>query len=78
MSITDVRSSLFLRSPAFTLDTNGFTVIKHSSTLSSPPYSPIAGTMLAIHYPEIEKPVKEQTGASMVLTIMGLPDRGYI
>jgi hypothetical protein len=36
MPITDIRSSLFLPSPAFTLDTNGFTAIKHSSALLSP------------------------------------------
>jgi hypothetical protein len=73
--ITDIRSFLFLPSPAFTLDINGFTVIKHSSALLSPPYSRDswndAGLRERIHYPEIEKVVMDQTGAKKVMILGG-------
>ncbi|KAE9381060.1 hypothetical protein N431DRAFT_551256 [Stipitochalara longipes BDJ] len=65
MPITDIRSSLFLPSPACTLDTNGFTAIKHSSALLSLPYSRDswndANLRERIHYAEIEQMATART-----------------
>ncbi|KAN0122944.1 hypothetical protein V8E51_001270 [Hyaloscypha variabilis] len=75
MPITDIRSLLFQPSPAFTLDTHGFTVIKHPSALLFPPYTRDswnnASLLESIHYPEIEQVVKDQTGAKTVLILGG-------
>lgn len=75
MPIVDIRSSLFLPTTPFTLDTHGFTIVKHSSALLSPPYNRDSWNVQelreSIHYPEIEQVVKEQTGASKVLILGG-------
>jgi hypothetical protein len=75
MPITDIRPSLFLPSPKWTLDVNGFAVIKHASALSSPPYDRTSWNdqdlRERVHYPEIEKVVKDQTGAKTVVILGG-------
>ena len=75
MPITDIRSLLFPPPAAFTLDISGFTVVKHPSELLYRPYSwdswNDAYLRESIYYPEIEKVVKEQTGAKKVLILAG-------
>jgi hypothetical protein len=60
---------------ALTLDASSFTVIKHASAPLSSPYDRSnwieQDLRECIHYPEIEKLVKEQTGAKTVSILGG-------
>jgi len=76
VQIQDIRPSLFLRSPIYTLDTHGFTVLKHASALSAPPYTRESwnnhNLREAIHYPEIESLMLKVTGAKKIMILGGI------
>ncbi|PVH76917.1 hypothetical protein DL98DRAFT_657107 [Cadophora sp. DSE1049] len=63
-------------SPAYTLDTHGFTVLKHASALCSPPYTRESwndhNLRKANHYPEIEDLMLKVTGAKKIMILGGI------
>lgn len=73
--ITDIKPTLSSPVPTYTLDTHGFTVLKHASLLCSPPYTRASwndhSLREEIHYPEIEAVMKEVTGAKKIMILGG-------
>ncbi|KAM0197924.1 hypothetical protein ACHAPI_004656 [Fusarium lateritium] len=70
VDITDIRPSL----SSFTLDNNGFQVVKHASVLSSLPYSHSSWTdpivRKEVYDPEIVELAKSVTGANKVMILL--------